>query len=305
MRADNNYEKLDFHQTINTIPADYFPTSYPVHWHKYVEITMLPIDVTINHLPVIKINQETYTLQPGDILFIWPGELHEIIENSESKLIGLQFSGMIFNESPDFTPFTNLFRTYRLIQRTDEELSQIILPHLQHIFSLKTNKGLFDDVRTSICLYELFIDFGTYLHHKLNQNLNITPSIQSSSLDKINLACSYIQENCDQTLTLNMAADYIGFSSYYFSRLFKQYTSYNFVEYLTIQRIKNAQRLLADSKLSITEVCYQSGFTSISTFNRAFHQSLGCSPRDYRKYYLKDHGTIIHSLNPGPDDKYW
>ncbi len=288
MRIYDNYEKLYFHQAINTIPASYFPAGYPVHWHRYVEITMLLPKADPKKCPIIKINQDTYTLHPGDILFIWPGELHEIIENSEHMLTGLQFSGMYFNELPDFAPFTHLFRRIHLLKADTEPLSTILMPHLEEIFTLHNTKPLFYNIKTSICLSEMFIELGTYLRN------TAVPAesgyvLSDSSLDKIHIACRYIQENCEQPLTLDMVADHVGFSSYYLSRLFKQSTTYSFVEYLTQHRIKRSQQLLADAGLSITDVSYQSGFSSISTFNRVFQQYMGCSPRDYRKYYLKGH----------------
>jgi len=288
MRIYDNYERLYFHQTINTIPANYFPEKYPVHWHRYVEVTMLMPDATPQKLPVIKINQDSYTLHPGDILFIWPGELHEIIENSGHMLTGLQFSGMYFNELPDFAPFTHLFKRIHLLKADEEPLSGMLMPHLEQIFTLHQQKPLFYNIKTSICLSEMFIELGTYLKTTTLPSESGLP-ISDSSLDKIHIACRYIQENCDQPLTLDMVADHVGFSSYYLSRLFKQSTTYSFVEYLTQHRIKRSQQLLADAGLSITDVSYQSGFNSISTFNRVFQQYLGCSPRDYRKYYLKGH----------------
>ena len=93
-------------------------------------------------------------------------------------------------------------------------------------------------------------------------------------------------EREEQELTLESVADYIGFSSCYFSRIFKQATGYHFVEYLTLQRVKRAQALLSDTSLNITDISYQSGFKSISTFNRVFKQYRSCSPREYRQYYL-------------------
>lgn len=290
MKNANTYEHLHFQHTINTINSDYFPTQYPLHWHKYAEIIALPTDSSPKHLPVIKINQDTYTLHPGDLLILWPGEIHEIINNRDKLLFGLQFPGTILNEHPDFVPFVNLFRSFHLISiEKEEQLACTLMKHMQKIFSLQEKKEIFSDVRTSICLHELFIDFGSYLHETLQKDFQELNAQPDKTLEKINLACTYIQENCEQALTLTMVAEHVGFSTYYMSRLFKQITSYSFVEYLTWQRIKLAQRLLADSQVSITEVSYQAGFKSISTFNRVFHQYLGCSPRDYRKSYLKGH----------------
>ena len=288
MTSDNIYENLQFTQMISTINADSFPRSFPLHWHKYIEIVALPEDANISQLPTLRINQTTYRLNPGDILLIWPGEVHETVENADSQLIGLQFSPTIFNGLPDFTPFLNLFRTYHHIRQfSTPELAQNILVHIQHMFSVQKNQQTFSGVETLICLYEMFIDFGTYIKNTIPKDVQQYSSETGKTAEKINFACSYIIDNCEHDLTLKSAADYIGFSACYFSRIFKKITSYSFIEYLTLQRIKRAQLLLSDFDTSITEISYQSGFKSISTFNRVFKLYKGCSPSEYRKFYIK------------------
>ena len=48
-------------------------------------------------------------------------------------------------------------------------------------------------------------------------------------------------------------------------------------------KLENAQRLLATTDESVTDIAFQSGFNSISRFNDAFRRACGCSPRDYRQ----------------------
>ena len=288
MTGENIYENIHFTRMISTIDAASFPHSFPLHWHKYTEIVVLPEDANISRPPTLRINQTTYRLSPGDILLIWPGEVHEIVENSDSQLMGLQFSFTIFNELPDFTPFLNLFRTFHHIRLSDTpELTQNMLVHIQHMFSVQKKQQTFSGVETLICLYEMFIDFGTHIKNTIPKNTQQYTSETGITVEKINIACSYIIDNCEHDLTLESAADYIGFSACYFSRIFKKITNYSFIEYLTLQRIKRAQLLLSDFDVPITEISYQAGFKSISTFNRAFRQYKGCSPSEYRKYYIK------------------
>ncbi len=288
MVSTNKYENLHFDHMINTINTGFFPNSFPLHWHKYIEIVALPENATITKAPTLRINQTLYQLAPGDILLIWPGEVHEIIENNDSQLIGLQFSITVFSELPDFTPFLNLFRTFHHIRLlSSPELAQSMLIHIQHMLSVQESQETFSGVETLICLYEMFIDFGTYLKNTILKDTEQYAASTGKTIEKINIACSYIIENCDNELTLESTADYIGFSACYFSRIFKQVTNYNFIEYLTLQRVKRAQLLLSDSDMTITEISYQAGFKSISTFNRVFRQYKGCSPSEYRKYYLK------------------
>ena len=288
MTGENIYENIHFTRMISTIDAASFPNSFPLHLHKYTEIVVLPEDANISQPPTLRINQTTYRLGPGDILLIWPGEVHEIVENSNSQLMGLQFSFTIFNELPDFTPFLNLFRTFHHIRLSDTpELTQNMLVHIQHMFSVQKKQQTFSGVETLICLYEMFMDFGTYIKNTIPKDTQQYTSETGRTVEKINIACSYIIDNCEHDLTLESAADYIGFSACYFSRIFKKITNYSFIEYLTLQRIKRAQLLLSDFDVPITEISYQAGFKSISTFNRAFRQYKGCSPSEYRKYYIK------------------
>jgi len=60
----------------------------------------------------------------------------------------------------------------------------------------------------------------------------------------------------------------------------------SFPAYLSSVRVKNAIRLLADEKLSITDCAFLAGFQSTTTFNKAFRELTDYSPREYRKMYI-------------------
>ena len=48
-----------------------------------------------------------------------------------------------------------------------------------------------------------------------------------------------------------------------------------------------AARKLVDTTDSISEICYDCGFNTLSNFNRLFRKHKGCSPREFREKYLK------------------
>ncbi len=85
-----------------------------------------------------------------------------------------------------------------------------------------------------------------------------------------------------QQITLEDAAENIGFSKYYFSRLFKQYTQYTFCDYLTSRRIRAAKEMLSNLEYSILDIAMSTGFASIYTFNRVFKESENCTPSAFR-----------------------
>ena len=59
----------------------------------------------------------------------------------------------------------------------------------------------------------------------------------------------------------------------------------SFPSYLANIRVKKAASLLLNDDLSITDCASLAGFQSTSSFNKAFHDITGYSPRDYRKLY--------------------
>lgn len=288
MTDSKTFENISFEYRINSIGNRNFPKTFPLHWHKYVEIIGLPDNTEIKQQPVIQIQKEIYRLAPGDLLIIWPGELHQIINNSPQQIIGIQFPLTLFHDLPDFTPYLQYFKNCNYISvKLMTELSQNLMHCLKQMVLLQTAQQDFRGVETLICLYEFFIIWGKYLAKQFS--VEGSSFSEATSMDKkINSICRYISDNCDSDLSLDEISSKAGFSPYYFSRKFKRLTGDTFIEYLTKQRIKRAQILLSDFSLSMTEISYHSGFKSISTFNRVFLKYKGCSPSEYRQYYHKD-----------------
>lgn len=280
-----NYENRHFSDTINTIEENYYPAQFMSHWHNYIEIVLCNTLPDNKKKPTIQINLETYTLSEGDILFIWPGELHNISDNFSHSLSALQFHAGIITELPDFRPYQALFRRISHINAKERpDLAGTLGSFIRHMIETRRNPRPFGGIENLITLYEMFMCLSSHLNELVLKNINNSPEM-SQTIDKIYSSCLYIQENCTEELTLEEVAKQAGFSPFYFSRIFKAATSYPFTEYLNLQRVKYAQVLLAESDLSVTEICYQSGFKSSSTFNRVFKRHRSIAPSEYRKYY--------------------
>jgi YesN/AraC family two-component response regulator len=70
-----------------------------------------------------------------------------------------------------------------------------------------------------------------------------------------------------------------------FCRYFKKVTAYTFIDFLNRYRISQSKRILM-SGFSVSDACYQSGFVSLSYFNRIFKKVTSENPRTFRKRYL-------------------
>lgn len=87
-----------------------------------------------------------------------------------------------------------------------------------------------------------------------------------------------------------------------FSRAFRRTVGVPFVKYLNELRINAACELLTGGSLSITEICYQVGFNSVSNFNRRFAASKGMPPMAFRRRF--EEGRQPWQLPPGHQAMY-
>lgn len=95
---------------------------------------------------------------------------------------------------------------------------------------------------------------------------------------RINDVIHYAREHLDDDLSLATLAQVAGFSPFHFHRIFKALTEETISDLVLRLRLERAAALLrATPHLSITDAAYESGFTSLATFSRAFKKHFGCT----------------------------
>lgn len=104
---------------------------------------------------------------------------------------------------------------------------------------------------------------------------------------RINKVCQFIQRNTSKNITLEQTADLIHLSKSAFSKFFKRATGKTFSDYVNDMRIGNACYLLTDTDKAINEVAFETGFESLTYFNRVFLRKKGITPREFRTETIK------------------
>lgn len=94
---------------------------------------------------------------------------------------------------------------------------------------------------------------------------------------------TYLLAHYQQRESLTSLASRFFVSKSYLCRIFKEVTGFTINEYQNLIRIKAAQKLLAETKLPITEVAAQVGFESITYFERVFKKHTDQRPLQYRR----------------------
>lgn len=133
---------------------------------------------------------------------------------------------------------------------------------------------------SSQLIYNIFTSLYA-LSYEISTIKELTPAQET----EVNTALKYISENYKDDLSIDTICNKIGFSKYYFCKLFKQQLGVTIHQYVTEFRINKAKELLAYSKLSVNAVAQQVGFKTTLTFLRAFEKSVHMTPSEYRDYY--------------------
>lgn len=253
---------------------------YANHYHNALEII-----VCAENQYIIITNNQTYTLNVGDILIIPPFMLHEL----HSRPSGARFIYLIdidmlrcFQDFKTLDPI--LMDPYLCTASTRPEIHQHIYDSLMQMADTYFSHKIFWETSIYSTLMDIMLTIGVnYYTQTSSEDINPSSDKPTENYVLFTNLLNFIDAHYADDLTLEQAADYIGFSKYHFTRLFKQHTNTTFHNYLCHKRIQSAQAMLtADMNLSVTDIAFRIGFNNLTTFSRCFNKYTGCSPTEYR-----------------------
>ena len=179
----------------------------------------------------------------------------------------------------------------------------------------ESQKNYFEDVRLKVLEFVLWADRITYIstnktYHFRSRTNYISNLISMNSFDElrdwfvgkfeedaiyiadrketqsesaVEKAKKYMEENFSKDISLEDVSMKVDISSYYFSKLFKEETGRNFIEYLTELRMEEAKRLLKETDMSMKEICGMVGYSDPNYFSRSFKKYTGVTPTEARE----------------------
>lgn len=257
--------------------------NYPAHWHTPIEIIM-PLENTYS----IVYNNQQFKLYPGEIIFICPGVIHSLYAPETGKRIILQAELPMIHELKELESVLSLLNPTFII--TADKFPKIHEKIYQYILEI-ANEYKEDSPLTETLIYARILEIFALIGRSHTNRMTLLDNgnlKQKEYTEKFMYICNYINEHCTEDLTLEDIASYAGFSKYYFTRLFKQFTNVSFYKYVNKKRIATAETLLINPEFTITEVALHSGFSSPSAFIRMFKLLKSCTPTQFRQMYIRN-----------------
>ena len=119
------------------------------------------------------------------------------------------------------------------------------------------------------------------------------PRVADDLLVHLRRARDLADRHYAEALDLTALASTAGVSKYHFIRCFASVYGTTPARYLTERRIERAQDLLRATNLTVTEICYLVGFTSLGSFSSRFTNLVGMSPSAYQAKYAAEGAPMI------------
>jgi len=252
------------------------------YWHYHPEFELVYVEATTG---IRHVGQHISSFMESDFVLIGSNIPHLNFDyglKTKYRQIVVQlkenFLGDAFREAPEFKSIEQLFDRAALGLSFGGKTKADVADKLRKMQEL-------DHFQQLLCLLEIF---ETLAISKEVVALNEQDtSVKLFLNDKIRMGSvyKYIHANYNETPDVNEVAASVHLSTAAFCRYFKKQTKITFTDFVNQYRITQAQTLLLQDK-TVSEVCYEVGFDSLSYFNKLFKKLTGENPSAFKKRYV-------------------
>lgn len=255
------------------------------HIHTSVEI----LYILQGDFKIIADNAEYY-VHPGDTVLFRSNTIHHVysMQNEVSKYFVLKLkSSFILDLSSDETGNSYLLnlalqaQNSKTVWTMEECENGRIATSMRRLMEEAEKAEYGCDIAIKICAAEVLLamlrDIGALVDKDVSsseRNENLIRQIYDATV--------FINQHFSDDITAEECSRYVHMSYSYFSRSFKRLTGQTFTDYLNVTRINRAEKALASTKKSITEIAADCGFNNVSYFIAKFKEKKGITPSVYR-----------------------
>jgi AraC-like DNA-binding protein len=280
-------ESLNQSYTVRTLKENHFDPNWHFHPH-YQLFTVVEgtgtrfIGDDIRHFEV----GDTVFLGPN-LPHLWQSDRAYFERHSTLQTQGIvvyfteDFLGKDFLGKPEMYALKQLLVNSERGLDIQNDLKNILVSDLKE---LNTLSG-FDGVLKLLSMLHKLAQTHDYQYIT---SVNYENNHKISETERMRLVHEYVMKHYKEKISLSEVAALANMAESAFCRYFKSRTNKTFSDFVSEIRIGHACKLLMNDKISIAQVCYESGYNTVSNFNSQFKALKGKSPKQYQKMYVVD-----------------
>lgn len=225
----------------------------------------------------VKIDDQKFCLKKGDIILINANKRHLVAGNDE--LLGARFE-IDYHLLSEYMGSMQLLFWCNTVADKNAAYDQLrsLLDRILDRYFEKDDRGAL--YLNALYFETAYVLTSNFLIRSDDTRLNLEGNQDRVRIMQIQ---SYIQANYQSQISLNDLAGRLYLSTAYLSKYVKKHLGLTFMEYLNNVRLFHAVDELMYSKKNVTRIALDNGFPTSSAFTKAFKESYGESPSEYRK----------------------
>lgn len=233
----------------------------------------------------ISTDEKLSVLKQGDIIFHKPDEFHTLNANKKTAANVFVISFVCSSESMHF--FDG--KMMSVPSNLKKHISSIIEEYKETFFPMQPN-----DVKLSIKdnppigsqqMIKTYLEQFLILlirHEQGKKNLRVFPSKESMENHLVSEMMKWIDANIYKDISIAQICDQLNYSRAYLSKIFKQETDYTILEYIVLQKIKEAKKLIREKNMNFTQISDKLSFDNPHYFSRVFKRVTNMTPSEYK-----------------------
>jgi len=183
-----------------------------------------------------------------------------------------------FFSCPELDDISQLFERSNSGIEFGADISRKTAKRIQSLFSM-------DSFQCFLEILSILNNLAQTSECKLLASPGYTPTVGKKDYQRVNKVYKYVHEHFRDDISLEDVTAITNMTKAAFCRYFKKVTGKTFFTYLNEYRVGHACKLLMQTNLNAAEICYKSGFSSISNFNKQFNNITATSPIKYRNEF--------------------
>lgn len=218
----------------------------------------------------------------GDLVMLGSFLPHGFTTSQESDQIVIQFNehfmGKTFLEKPEMRKILELIHRAKMgIQfhgKTQKKAAQKIIGILNKQGSIKLIK-----------LLQLLSILAISDEYEIICSKNYSTTLNMDQLSRVKTIFEFIENNYRTDISIPEVARSLNLSESAFYKFIRKHTKKKFTQIVNEYRINHATKLLIETELTISQICYQCGYNNLSYFNRKFREITEIRPHEFRAKY--------------------
>lgn len=256
-------------------------------WHYHPEVELILIHKG-SGLQFIGDNVQRF--KENDILLIGSNLPHyfKFDESSPPAAEGYHSTVIHFNEIFWGSDFLNLPENAGIKEVLEQAKKGIALSAIKEpkIGALFTQISSVKDYARIFLLAETLALIGQSTHSKTLAWGDFKFDQRKAEKGRMEAIFNFVYKNFRDPISLSKISGVANLAPNAFCRFFKAKTGKNYTQFVNEIKIKYACGLLADGRLSVKEICFESGFNNFSSYHEMFKRNMGMTPMEYRNFIV-------------------